>query len=148
LDHRRSDRLPRGHAVDEALLALRILVFAVAVPWLLRLKLPRLRSLLEPRHAPALSDPAEVQRIVRYVDAVIRLASPLVRRGCLTRGVTLYYFLRRAGVPVSLRFGLGRVNEQDTGHCWLVKDGQPFLEVRDPRPFFAAIYSIPEGVEP
>ena len=58
---------------------------------------------------------------------------PLVRPGCLTRGVTLYYALRRAGDDVSLCFGVGEDGGQTAGHCWLDKAGRPLLERVDPR---------------
>lgn len=61
---------------------------------------------------------------------------PGIRRSCLTRGVTLYYFLTRAGVDVSLCFGVGTVDGVMGAHCWLVKDGEPYLERGDvPFPF-------------
>jgi hypothetical protein len=36
-----------------------------------------------------------------------------------------------------------RPDGEYVGHCWLVKDGEPFLERTDPRPVFAEIVSIP-----
>jgi hypothetical protein len=72
----------------------------------------------------------------------IRAGRPLVRPGCLTRGVTRYYFFRRDGMDVSLCFGMGQVEGQFVGHCWLVKDGVPFMEPRDPRPLYAEMYRI------
>jgi hypothetical protein len=120
-----------------------IFLFAVAVPVLLRLKLPRLASLLEPKRPPSPPARAEVHTIVRAVDAVLRVGKPLVRPGCLTRGVTLYYFLRRVGLEITLCFGLGHHGGAFVGHCWLVKDGEPFLEATDPRPLFTAVYRIP-----
>jgi hypothetical protein len=85
----------------------------------------------------------ETETVVRLVDAAMRVGAPAVRPGCLTRGVTLYYFLRRAGEPVTLQFGLGEVNGEPVGHCWLTKGGEPFLEARDPRPVFRSLYSFP-----
>jgi hypothetical protein len=124
-------------------LFLHVLAFAAAVPALMRLKLPRLGPLLEPRDAPAAPDPDRVQKIVSTVDLVLGAGRPLVRLGCLTRGVTLYYFLRRAGLDVSLCFGMGEMGGDFAGHCWLVKEGEPYLERTDPRPDFAPVYSIP-----
>jgi hypothetical protein len=43
---------------------------------------------------------------------------------------------------VSLCFGIGQVKEEFVGHCWLVKDGVPFMEARDPRPLYAEMYRI------
>ena len=72
----------------------------------------------------------------------IREGRPVVRPGCLTRGVTRYYFFRRDGMDVSLSFGMGRVKGEFVGHCWLVKDGMPFMETQDPRPLYAEMYRI------
>lgn len=114
---------------------------ALMTPLLLRLPLPRLAALLEWTAAGrrAQGDPHVVSATVLEM---LQAAHPLVRRGCLTRGLTLYYVLRRSGVDVALSFGIGKVSEGDgfEGHCWLVLDGEPYLEPSDPRLDFAAIY--------
>lgn len=120
----------------------RIFLFALAVPALMRLKLPRLRFLLEPRNPIAVAESARIQQIATYVEYVLLAARPLIRPGCLTRGLTLYYFLRRAGLDVHLCFGIGKVDEEFVGHCWLLKDGQPFMEARDPSPVFKEVYAF------
>ena len=82
-----------------------------------------------------------------WVDAIIRRGQPLVRPGCLTRGVTLYYALRRAGDDVSLCFGVGDDGGQVVGHCWLDKDGGPLLELVDPLSKFTEVVRLtPSGV--
>ncbi len=118
--------------------------FAAAVPLLMRLPLPRVAALITrpvARRSPA---DGEVERLERMIELAPRVGRPLVRPGCLTRGVTLYWFLRRAGLDVELRFGLdpGGENPPD-GHCWLTLEGEPFLERRDPRPRFAETYRLP-----
>jgi hypothetical protein len=135
------------------LFAVRVLLFAaLAVPLLLRLvRLPRLGVWLEPRsrrpppttpEPPAFADRATVEALVRRIDALLLAGRPVVRSGCLTRGLTLYYFLRRAGADVSLRFGMGKMGEDFAGHCWLVFAGEPLAEPRDPRPLFIETYRI------
>jgi hypothetical protein len=131
----------------KALFAARVLLFAaLGVPLLLRLvKLADLWSWLEPkREAPPLTDPAAIQALVRRVDRLLILGRPIVRSGCLTRGLTQYFVLRRAGADVSLRFGMGRVDAEAEmgGHCWLVFAGEPLAEKRDPRPLYVETYSI------
>jgi hypothetical protein len=117
--------------------------FAVAVPLLMRLRLPRLEAVLEPRRAVAPPDSACVAKLLGDVELVLARGRPLVRGGCLTRGITRYYFLRRAGLAVELCFGIGTVDDALVGHCWLVKDDEPYLETDDPRPVFREIYRIP-----
>jgi Transglutaminase-like superfamily len=135
------------------LFAVRVLLFAViAVPLLLRLvKLPRLGAWLEPQapHTPAppmLSDQAAVESLARRIAALLAAGRPFVRSGCLTRGLTLYYFLRRAGADVCLLFGMGKMGEEIAGHCWLVFAGEPLLEKEDPRPLFVETWRIAPGI--
>lgn len=74
---------------------------------------------------------------------MIRWGGPLVRPGCLTRGITGYYLLRRAGLDVALCFGIGpRHSAGVTGHCWIVLDGEPVLEAVDPRPAFTELVRL------
>lgn len=127
----------------------RVACFAAAVPILMRLKLPVLQRLLERRIASAAGSEGGSRGpggILRCVESALALGTPLVRPGCLTRGLTLYYFLRRAGVDVTLRFGARWRNgefTEEAGHCWLEKDGEPFLESGDPYQYSVPIYSLP-----
>lgn len=129
---------------SSAFLFLRVFLFAAAVPCLMRFKLARLAALLEPGSEPAPVDPDRVRTIAAFVQAAIERGRPVVRPGCLTLGLTRYYFFRRAGLDVSLRFGMGRIGEDKEflGHCWLVRDGVPYLETQDPRPLYIEMYSI------
>jgi hypothetical protein len=125
----------------DVFLFLQILFFAAVVPILLRLKLWRVEALLEPK-IQGTAERDRVEQIAAYVEIAIREGRPLIHAGCLTRGVTRYYFLRREGLDVSLCFGVGRLQEEFVGHCWLVKDGVPFLETQDPRPVYTVMYRI------
>jgi hypothetical protein len=126
------------------LLALRVLSFAATVPLLMRLPLPRLERVLEPRRPPRL-DRRRAAWLERTIDPLLAHGHPIIRPGCLTRGVTHFYFLRRAGVDVRLQFGMGMQSGEHEGHCWLIRDGEPFLEKVDPRPIFTGTYSIPRA---
>jgi hypothetical protein len=131
-----------GSARD-AVLFTRILGFSLAVPALLRLGPARLSARLERTIRGRAHIRAEPETLATLVDLAMRAGAPAVRRGCLTRGITLYYFLRRAGEPVTLEFGIGDVGGDPVGHCWLSRGGEPFLEARDPRPVFSTVYSFP-----
>lgn len=127
-------------------LFLRVVSFSAAVPVLMRLKLPLLDRLLERRFASATAaggDANGPEEIVRCVDSALAVGAPLVRPGCLTRGLTLYYFLRRAGLEVTLCFGVRWRNGEIAGHCWLEKGGEPFLERGSPERYAVPIYSLP-----
>jgi hypothetical protein len=124
---------------------------AVAAPWLVRMGLPRLQRWIEPRRPPPVIDPHESgpieDQMARWVDAIITRGHPIVRPGCLTRGITLYYALRRAGDDVALCFGVGTESGEITGHCWLDKGGRPVLERADPLSMFTEVVRLsPEGV--
>lgn len=130
--------------ISDAALFLQIFAFATAVPQLLRLKLSRVAGLLELSGYHSVSHAPEhrVKKITACVEFAIQHGRPIVRPGCLTRGLTRYYFLRRAGMDVTLCFGMGRLDNEFIGHCWLIKDGEPFLEAEDPRPRYVEIYRI------
>jgi Transglutaminase-like superfamily len=123
-------------------LFLRLTAVAVAAPHLARMSLPRLQRLLEPRSPSGGSDgigTVELDEYGYWVDAIMRRGRPLVRTGCLTRGITLYYGLRRAGADVALCFGMGSDDGRRVGHCWITLDGAPMLEAFEPTTKFTAV---------
>jgi Transglutaminase-like superfamily len=126
-----------------ALLLVRISVFAALVPLLTRLAPPRLDDLLAPRRTHDTLDPDVAQRIVRYVDLVLALGRPIVRPSCMTRGLTLYYFLSPGVAGLALCFGVANLDGKVAGHCWLSRNGEPFLEPQDPRGRFTELYRFP-----
>jgi hypothetical protein len=127
----------------DPLLILRILVYASAVPLLTRTKLKSWERFAGSKRMGRPVRPGAEQKTIDYVDAVLMAFRPVVRPGCLVRGLTLYRFLRRAGVDVSLSFGVGRVGDSFTGHCWLVKDGRPFLEPEPPDHLYIETLRLP-----
>ncbi|MEO7555591.1 MAG: lasso peptide biosynthesis B2 protein [Acidimicrobiales bacterium] len=128
-------------------LLVRVVAIGASVPLLMRLSLPRLAAVLSMAtgRTGMSGCPSEdhVQRVATCVAAVQGGRVPLVRSGCLTRGVTLYWLLRRAGVPVELCFGMDKVDGELAGHCWLVRDGRPYLEPAEFPDSFPAFYRIP-----
>jgi Transglutaminase-like superfamily len=135
-------RLPAMGFISKGFLFLRICAFASIVPYLLRLKITTVAKIIEPgEDRPAAADD-RANRITKYIEIAMRHGKPAVRPGCLTRGTTRYYFLRRAGVDVTLCFGMGRRDQGFIGHCWLVKDREPYLEIEDPRLWYAEMYRI------
>lgn len=121
--------------------------FAATVPLLMRLPLSRVASVVVRPTTDRRPGPETAERLAALVELAHRVARPAVRSGCLTRGVTLFWFLRRAGIDVELRFGLDPTRDGATGaadaHCWLTLDSEPYLERVDPRSRFAEIYRMP-----
>jgi hypothetical protein len=130
---------------SDLLLLVRICVFAALTPVLVRLELPTLARLLGRSSRSRPGGPERIDRITRFTDYALRVGRPLVRSRCLTRGITLCYFLRRAGLDVELCYGVGTPLGEFAGHCWLELDGDPYLEPRDPRTDFTATFRIPSG---
>lgn len=118
--------------------------FAATVPLLMRLPLPRMAAIVTRPPRRRETPPLHAERLARLVSFATTMAHPIVRPGCLTRGVTLFWFLRRAGVDVELRFGVEAPGDGAAdGHCWLTLNGEPFLETVDPRPRFTEVYRLP-----
>jgi hypothetical protein len=109
----------------------------------MRLPLPTLSRLVQPRRAPRRSA-LTAERIAALVDTARVAGYPAIRQGCQTRAVTLYWFLARAGLPVELRFGIAVHGAADAdGHAWVSLNGRAFLEKDDPEPRFTVTYRVP-----
>jgi hypothetical protein len=113
------------------------------VPLVTRLSLPRQAALLRWRAGSRRrAGEAEVERVVRAVELAPRVANPLIRPGCLTRAMVLYWLLGRGDDRIDLCFGAGRVAGEFAGHAWLTRDGRPYLERVDPTSAFQVTYRI------
>ena len=133
-------RLPKP---DYGFLYFRIFWFVLATPLLLKLRLPQLRTLLESKQPHTNVDNARIEYILTSVDTILQIGWPFIQTRCYPRGLTLYYFLNRAGINVGLYFGAEKIQDNLVGHCWLVKDGEPFSEPEDPRILYKEIYNFP-----
>jgi hypothetical protein len=127
----------------ELLLCLRIFLYGFAVPTIWRLR-PLGLGAFPARPAPRGSlREADVERLAACVETVLWAGRPALQGGCLVRGVTLHHFLMQGGCDVSLVFGVGRINGELRGHCWLTRRGEPYLEAQDPRRDFVPMHSVP-----
>jgi sugar phosphate isomerase/epimerase len=141
---RRLAALRELRGAREIALFARVSVVAVCVPLLLRLPLPRVAAVLDLASTrPPPARPRSVDRLPELVRIAQQALGPLVRPGCLARGVTLFWFLRRADVEVELCFGVDTLAAEPDGHCWLVAEGEPLFERVDPRTRFAETYRLP-----
>lgn len=99
-----------------------------------RLALPRLLAAMLPAagQRPWQAAPAAVVGAVRQA-----LAHPVRMRGrrCLREGLAAFHFLRRAGHPAVLHFGIDRESTRASrlrGHCWVSLEGTIVLNAPDP----------------
>jgi Transglutaminase-like superfamily len=115
----------------------------LSVPVLLRLPLNRLLPLLDVKTLKASASDARTLKIIQLTSTILSKLRPLFHSYCLTRSLTLFYFLRREGLELDLCFGMGQPEQQNdsfAGHCWLVRNGEPYLEKTDPRPLFTEMF--------
>jgi hypothetical protein len=131
----------------ERLLFLRTCVLAPFVPVVMRMPLPWVSRLMTARlRSSRKVESIPPERVAQIVELAQSRAHPFVRAGCLTRGVSLLWLLRRRGVDVELAFGIGAPTDHDHGHCWLVLDGEPYLERREFGDRFIEVWRIPKQV--
>ena len=128
---------------DYGFLYLRIFFFVLTTPLLLQLRLPQLKSLLEPKNHSVEVNHSKIEYILSSVDTILQIGWPIINKICYPRGITLYYFLNRAGLSVGLYFGAEKFQEELVGHCWLVKDGEPYAEPENPNTRYKETYHFP-----
>src|SRR5690554_4972158 len=126
--------------VDGAILTLRVAAFLLLLPLILRLRLESLSALVS--RPPRLARRWNEESILQCCQSVFNRMKPFVRTDCLGRGLTLLYFMRAVNPGFRLVFGIGSVKGKMAGHCWLTRDGEPFLEKGDQWQVFKEIYSI------
>jgi hypothetical protein len=123
------------------LVALRAALLAVATTQLFRLPLPTAERVLTPRRRRP-RRPSGPAAALWAADVGLRVVRWPIRPSCLHRGVVRYHLLRRAGVDVQLVFGAGQVDSAPAAHCWLLLEGEPYLETTDPRLLFTSMYTM------
>ncbi len=64
----------------------------------------------------------EVQATCRMVRAALRYS--LAQYSCLEESLTLWYLLRKQGIPACLRIGVRKENEKFEAHAWVEHDGE------------------------
>lgn len=121
---------------------LSILAFATVSKAVARLPLERIDALVERRAREGHRPRGDVEAVARRVEQVLG-HTRILRHTCLSRGLTRYFFLRRAGADVRLVFGLGQIDGAYAGHCWILRDGTVYQEATDPALEFADVVTLP-----
>jgi hypothetical protein len=119
--------------------------FTRSLPAMLKSPLPVAMQQITPMQQPS-GDAEHVVRDLADLAALLERRSPLGL--CLRRSLTRYHFLRRAGVPVVVRFGAkfvdGKPDREITGHAWLTLDGHAYHEADENWRGFTVMITWPE----
>jgi hypothetical protein len=119
---------------------------ALALPPLLSvLSFARLARWIGQR-APARSPAPPEADLAEWTDRLLRSWPPPWRYTCLKRGVVLYYLLRKAGRPATLRIGVRRDSAGTfVAHAWLTREEALLFEPPSSRPEeYRILASFPE----
>lgn len=111
-------------------------------------RLTSLRRLLGWLLCEMSGDPDErtMEDVAYYVDRWLALFPYNLKGNCLPRALALFFFARRAGLPVQFKCGVMMLNQQLEGHAWLVLDGHVFLEPSSYWQSFTVTVSFPESL--
>lgn len=111
-------------------------------------RLTSLRRLLGWLLCEISSDPNEraMEEVAYYVDRWLELFPYNPKGNCFPRALALFFFARRAGLPVQFKCGVMKLDQQLEGHAWLVLDGHEFLEPSSYWQSFTVTVSFPESV--
>ena len=103
-----------------------VAVLALLIPDLSkRLPLAKLLQLFTPRRVSHWYAQLTQDEIVSTINRHLHAARRMRGRPCLRRGLLLFYFLRSAGIPAILYFGVYRTSgPREQAHCWIVVNGK------------------------
>ena len=135
--------------------------FVRALPAVLQAPLPQALARLTPARGDAASGMgaefargdnagadfvgADSIRDLSDLTALLDRRSPLGL--CLRRSLVRFHYLRRAGLPVHLKFGAkfvtGKPDREVTGHAWLTLNDAPYHEADENWKGFVVMFSFP-----
>lgn len=102
-------------------------LLALVIPDVSRvLPLARLLSLFTPRGPNRLYAGIDEAEIVGVVNGLLQHPWRMRGRRCLRLGLLLFHFLRLAGIPAELAFGVysRHKNGREQAHCWVTVAGR------------------------
>jgi hypothetical protein len=94
------------------------------------------------------ADPDEhaMEDVAYYVDRWLALFPYNPKGNCFPRALALFFFARRAGLPVQFKCGVMKLNQQLEGHAWLVLEGHEFLEPSSYWQSFTVTVTFPQSL--
>ncbi len=138
---------PRRALFREMQTFIRALPAALKAPW------PEALARLTPAHREAVSGMSADFVGADSIRDMSDLTALLDRRSslglCLRRSLVRFHYLRRAGLPVTLKFGAkfvaGKPDREITGHAWLTLDDAPYHEADENWKGFVVMLSFPQN---
>lgn len=111
-------------------------------------RLTSLRRLLGWLVCEISADPDEhaMEDVAYYVDRWLALFPYNPKGNCFPRALALFFFARRAGLPVQFKCGVMKLNQQLEGHAWLVLEGHGFLEPSSYWQSFTVTVTFPQSL--
>lgn len=112
------------------ILRLHATVLAVFIPDLSKfLSLSNLLRFFTPRKASRFYHGVDEQTVVTMIQRLLQNPWRMRGRRCLRLGLLTFYFLRLAGIPAELRFGVyTTVRPRELAHCWVTLRGRCLTE--------------------
>ncbi|MCS6290857.1 MAG: lasso peptide biosynthesis B2 protein [Nitrospira sp.] len=91
-------------------------------------------------------DEHAMENVAYYVDRWLALFPYNPKGNCFPRALALFFFARRAGLPVQFKCGVMKLNQQLEGHAWLVLHGHEFLEPSSHWQSFTVTVTFPQSL--
>ena len=135
--------LQPGEALLLCRMAWWVVVLSIAAR---RYPLPRALQIVAGRQPdrPALTDPADHERMARAIDLLLSADVWVFKPICWKRAAVLHRYLSQGGTPTRIIFGVRNdTSGTVTGHAWLESEGQPILETTPPE--YVATYRFPSN---
>lgn len=70
----------------------------------------------------------QIYKLVSYVDFMLSLSDPIIKKTCLKRSLVLYRFLRLYHCEVGFKIGVQNNQSNVLGHSWLTLNGKVFAD--------------------
>ncbi|MCH8128166.1 lasso peptide biosynthesis B2 protein [candidate division KSB1 bacterium] len=83
----------------------------------------------------------EIYKLVSYVDFILNLINPILKKTCLKRSLVLYRFLRYYNSSVDFKIGVQNKQANILGHSWLILNGKIFADTENKVKDFKLIYN-------